>query len=215
MQNGSHSNSDHFQAVHAQKTNSMASMMTVYKMMQLSFLPNVTVFKQVICHLSSNKTFHPKAHVATSCHCATAYLNDAISLKVHFPWSKTLAFWMYYFFIWMPKHLPLRGKIPWWSNLEQKIASFGSCGSFFKLSSHNVKQAGLANCRVHKEGQKLNLKSSKYLRLHIDKCVALKPVIQTLRESTGCSVSQDLTCRILLVKLVVRKEPKSHVTRLK
>lgn len=91
--------------------------------------------------------------------------------------------------------------------------SFGSCGSFFKLSSHNVKQAGLANCRAHKEGHKLNLKSSKYLRLHIDKCVALKPVIQTLRESTGCSVSQDLTCRILLVKLVVRKEP-CHTTKI-
>ncbi len=79
MQNGSHSNSDHFQAVHAQKTNSMASMMTVYKMMQLSFLPNVTVFKQVICHLSSNKPFIQRLTLQLAATVATAYLNDAIS----------------------------------------------------------------------------------------------------------------------------------------
>lgn len=93
MQNGSHSNSDHFQAVHAQKTNSaffplkeiiikvadVASMMTVYKMMQLSFLPNVTVFKQVICHLSSNKPFIQRLTSQLAATVATAYLDDAIS----------------------------------------------------------------------------------------------------------------------------------------
>lgn len=55
--------------------------------------------------------------------------------------------------------------------LGAEDCSFGSYGSFFKLSSHNVKLAGLANGRAFKEGHKLNLKSSKHLQLHTDKLV--------------------------------------------
>ncbi len=49
---------------------------------------------------------------------------------------------------------------PMVEQLGAEDGSFRSCGSFCKLSSHNVKQACSANCRTHKEGHKLNLKSS-------------------------------------------------------
>lgn len=120
------------------------------------------------------------------------------------------------FFIWIPKHLLLSGKLPWRSSLEQKLALLEAMAhsSIGHLTMSNWKVWQTA---VHsKEGHKLNSKSSKHLQLHIDKWVMASnsTVIQTLQESTGCSVSQGSNLQDLIGKTDGKKiTGKSRVTR--
>lgn len=101
--------------------------------------------------------------------------------------------------------------------MEQKVALLEA------MAHSSICHLTMSNWKVwqiavrSKEGHKLNSKSSKHLQLYIDKWVMASnsTVIQTIRESTGCSVSQGSNLQDLIGKTDGKKiTGKSRVTRL-
>lgn len=101
--------------------------------------------------------------------------------------------------------------------MEQKVALLEA------MAHSSICHLTMSNWKVWqtavrlKQGHKLNSESSKHLQLHIDKCVmaSYSTAIQTLQESTGCSVSQGSNLQDLIGVTGGKKiTGKSRVTRL-